>query len=739
MAIIKDLGSVTPYAKAVEQGYTGTEAEWYQVQLAAAQNAQDAQTAAQSAAADAAAAAASKAEVTAEGATQVAAVRAKGTEVLNSIPADYTALTGEVSDLKNDLIQLDSVVLPKLYVEATERLVYYPFDVSAGTKVRIVNSDNVNYPSYWGALFYNSNKEFIESRTVLSTESDVEYTIVNNGIAYFRPDTNFQGRATVYAETGNSLKEKIAENTAKLSELAELSELTYVDMSIGKANSAYINRSYYDTTGYFTTNRVDVSPGIKIVYISHMATDTLSNVFLDNLGRVVAYYTRTSAQATALGNDIYRFELIVPDNAVAFIGSCANASLSTISMVTAPTGDFYAEVNDIAAETNDIASKLNELYVVTNLLDPSKLIGGKYILNTGAEGTSATWSATDYILLEPNTKYYIGGFYTKENYAFYDLAGNPISSKTFGDIQITTTSTDADTQSQFGYFTTGADKIYIRLSEPTAWIAEEPYLSKVDEYKIPGLDVSGIAKDHEARISELETSSGAGSPLRGKRILVIGDSISTETYHTIGVPAWDKWATVLSKKYHFTLTNDSVHATGWVADTSTQDRSKTFPKRIVQHTSAETYDMIVIFGGVNDHIQGSPFGTDSDTDWDTYILASMKYCLDYLINTFPTAQIVAILPLQYNRKNNVVNGLNLEGYVEKMKEVYDDYSVATLDLFHEGGFRAWNATFNERFGMLAGSADPAQQVHDGLHPNQEWDNNYLAPQIYNFLINQFMN
>ena len=103
MAIIKDLGSVTPYAKAVEQGYTGTEAEWYQVQLAAAQNAQDAQTAAQSAAADAAAAAASKAEVTAEGATQVAAVQAKGTEVLNSIPSDYTALSEEVSSLSSAL------------------------------------------------------------------------------------------------------------------------------------------------------------------------------------------------------------------------------------------------------------------------------------------------------------------------------------------------------------------------------------------------------------------------------------------------------------------------------------------------------------------------------------------------------------------------------------------------------------------------------------------------------------
>lgn len=37
------------------------------------------------------------------GVTQVAAIQAKGTEVLNSIPADYTALSNDVDDLKSDL------------------------------------------------------------------------------------------------------------------------------------------------------------------------------------------------------------------------------------------------------------------------------------------------------------------------------------------------------------------------------------------------------------------------------------------------------------------------------------------------------------------------------------------------------------------------------------------------------------------------------------------------------------
>lgn len=42
------------------------------------------------------------------GATQVAAIQAKGTEVLNSIPADYTELSNDVDDLKSDIIEDES-------------------------------------------------------------------------------------------------------------------------------------------------------------------------------------------------------------------------------------------------------------------------------------------------------------------------------------------------------------------------------------------------------------------------------------------------------------------------------------------------------------------------------------------------------------------------------------------------------------------------------------------------------
>ena len=59
------------------------------------------------AAGSASAAAQTLVDVNAAGATQIAAIAAKGEEVLESIPADYTELSQDVDDLKSDLNELN--------------------------------------------------------------------------------------------------------------------------------------------------------------------------------------------------------------------------------------------------------------------------------------------------------------------------------------------------------------------------------------------------------------------------------------------------------------------------------------------------------------------------------------------------------------------------------------------------------------------------------------------------------
>lgn len=128
----KDLGMVTAYAYAVSKGYTGTEAEFAELMASYASVAQEAVDAALAAAQSAQAAASARdtaqttvagaiagiqAEgqtqvdnVSASGATQIAAVEAKGEEVKDSIPSDYTALTGEVSGLKSAIAAMGLVI-----------------------------------------------------------------------------------------------------------------------------------------------------------------------------------------------------------------------------------------------------------------------------------------------------------------------------------------------------------------------------------------------------------------------------------------------------------------------------------------------------------------------------------------------------------------------------------------------------------------------------------------------------
>lgn len=241
--------------------------------------------------------------------------------------------------------------------------------------------------------------------------------------------------------------------------------------------------------------------------------------------------------------------------------------------------------------------------------------------------------------------------------------------------------------------------------------------------------IPSILNNHNNNIKRLEEEINnipkISSPLKGKKILVLGDSISTDSYHTPGVESWKKWASFLAEKCDFILTNDSIHATGFV-NANAGDNLVT---RVRNHTSSENYDMIVIFAGVNDHKGNVEFG-DNTTDTSTEY-GAMKDVLNYLMNTFTGARIVAFTPLQWSGKNVLFNNLNLEQWCDKMKEVYSYYSIPVLDLNRQGGFRPWNSNFNTKFGMLA--QGPDGMVHDGLHPNQDWDNNYLAPQIKEFM------
>ena len=83
--------------------------------------------------------------VTAEGTTQVTRVQDKGDEVIDSIPADYTALTQEVSDLNRQLNHFDD------NLPGTVQTVNFGADGKPSSVVHTKNGATVRTDAYtWG-------------------------------------------------------------------------------------------------------------------------------------------------------------------------------------------------------------------------------------------------------------------------------------------------------------------------------------------------------------------------------------------------------------------------------------------------------------------------------------------------------------------------------------------------------------------------------------------------------------
>ena len=208
-----------------------------------------------------------------------------------------------------------------------------------------------------------------------------------------------------------------------------------------------------------------------------------------------------------------------------------------------------------------------------------------------------------------------------------------------------------------------------------------------------------------------------------KKVLVIGDSISSDTYGN-----YKKWVTNLIDEGFFSsdnVTNSSHHATGFVATTS---GSTNFIDRIKNIADKSSYDLVIIFGGINDFIQDIPLGT-KEGDKTTQFKPAVDYFFEFVVNNFTQARIVVLSPLKTYRiyPNNADN--KQEVYMDYIKEVSKKYCLPLLNLSDESGFCPFNESFKQRWTLV-----PVGYGADGVHPNEEYEKEHLTPMIKNFLL-----
>lgn len=212
-----------------------------------------------------------------------------------------------------------------------------------------------------------------------------------------------------------------------------------------------------------------------------------------------------------------------------------------------------------------------------------------------------------------------------------------------------------------------------------------------------------------------------------QKVLIIGDSISTDYYGE-----YEKWVTKLIKSGFFNagkVTNDSIHATGFVARFN--DQPNDFITRIEAITNKESYDLVIIFGGINDYLHNIPLG-ESGGDKTTHFKPAVDYFFEYLTNNFTQAKIVVLSPLRTFQTTQNTEGVLQTVYADYIKTVAKSYCLPILNLTEESGFYPWVANFRHRWTFTEWAGGDGV-TGDGVHPNEEWEEKRLAPMIKAFL------
>lgn len=305
------------------------------------------------------------------------------------------------------------------------------------------------------------------------------------------------------------------------------------------------------------------------------------------------------------------------------------------------------------------------------------------------DSTISTVKCTDYIQIIPKHKYAVYGGHLSDDYRYYfDTSKNIVGVLPY--IELLTTHPYTESSNHM-IFTAPDDAGYIRIN----FLA-----SNVSENIVPdGFYFVDITDD----------------PLANTKVLVLGDSISADYYG--GYP---KWVTdLISEGYflHPNVKNDSIHATGFVARYSSED-DDTFLTRLRTYNQ-NNYDWVVLFGGINDFIQS--------IDYDTFKTAVDAF-FQYLTENFYNKKICVFSPLRTSMTTANNAGHIQQDYQEYIKTVAKSYAIPVLNLTEESGFFPFVEAFKNQWTLLP----EGQTQHDGVHPTEAWEKQYLVPIVKDF-------
>lgn len=130
-------------------------------------------------------------------------------------------------------------------------------------------------------------------------------------------------------------------------------------------------------------------------------------------------------------------------------------------------------------------------------------------------------------------------------------------------------------------------------------------------------------------------------------------------------------------------------------------------------------DIVSFMGGTNDCYQSCPIGTIDDIGVDTFY-GRMKLLAVKLKAKYPNSFLFFMTPYKSKADSCYIgnqNGNTLKDYANVIIEICNIYNIPVLDMYNYGQFEL------EMF----------KDYSDGTHPSEYFYENYSAPQISNFI------
>ena len=224
--------------------------------------------------------------------------------------------------------------------------------------------------------------------------------------------------------------------------------------------------------------------------------------------------------------------------------------------------------------------------------------------------------------------------------------------------------------------------------------------------------VPGTSDNNETEVPE-ETIE----PNTSLKYLAFGDSIAEGGNLDDRTQAYPN---VAGRILGYDVTNRAVGGSTFVRD----------PDKAIRHCIAEDvisfcktsgeYDIISVAGGVNDQSLAFPLGDINDSTTET-IYGSLNIIVQTLKERYPDAFIFLVTPLKYPQ-SEIPNraGYDLSDVAEAIQAIGARYNLPVLDLYTTSGFETAPNGMNH-------------PDCDGWHPLKEFVAEYLAPQVAEFI------